>query len=151
MHVDLKKHGCIISLHRQQHYGSEPTVMHHWKDFPFHIFMKWQWYFRYRAALIQVANPKLFVELRTFSYTYVPTFEEERKRAKDRLTAKKAKVTSWHKKVAAYRASWTYLFPVDDDADFIAALAKVKKAEDELTDMQQEYDTLYSKTNEAVL
>ncbi|ARK13024.1 hypothetical protein A6C57_23295 [Fibrella sp. ES10-3-2-2] len=140
VHVDFKRFGCKVLLHRFDHHSSDYTLLHYWKDFNFHQFNKWKWFFRYRAALAQVKHPTRFVEIATFSYTYVPSAEELRKRLKDRLTAKKAKLTTYLNKLAAYEKAWTSMFPITDDIPYQLALAKIEKVRRELDEMQREYD-----------
>ena len=35
-----------------------------WSDLPFSVRNKWDWYFKYRAALLQVKYPKYYVQMR---------------------------------------------------------------------------------------
>ena len=139
--VGNKRFGAKILLHKNGAYGDAECVGH-WKDYPFHTFMRWQWYFRYRTAITQVANPKSNVVLHTFSYEFVPSADEQRKRIKDRLTAKKAKLTQWRNKLALHVKNWTYWLPVEDDADYKKAIEKVNNLAVELETMEREYEEL---------
>lgn len=64
VHVNFQKYGCAIMLHRLPFYASDPELMLAWENLPFQTYGKFKWYFRYRAALIQVQHPKRFVEIR---------------------------------------------------------------------------------------
>lgn len=130
--------GCKILLYRN-HLPVDGECVYYQKDFPFQIFSKWQWYFRYRAALIQVANPKRLVELSTFSYEYVPTYEEKRKRMKDKLTAKRGKLTQWRNEFRRVCDSWNSLFPVEQDPRYRATVDKIDSVAAELDRMEREY------------
>ena len=92
--VEDKKYGCQIRIHRKDYYCSEPNLVLRWEGYSFQQYNKWQWYFRYRAALEQVKHPRNFVELAQFSYEYVPEQEELKRRMKNKLIAKKAKLTT---------------------------------------------------------
>ena len=134
-----KRFGAKIVLF-QKLIPVEGKCVHHWKDFPFEVFMRWQWYFKYRAALVQIANPKRMVELTTFSYYYVPTYEEKRKRMKDKLTAKRAKLTQWRNEFKRVCDGWNSLFLVEQDHRYKATVEKIESLSVELQCMEREYE-----------
>lgn len=141
-HIDFKRYGCKIILHRQTFQGAEGKLMHFWKDLPFKTYMKFQWYFQYRAALIKVQNPKLFVEICPFQYDYVPSKVQQLKRLQDKLKSAKAKRTEWANKVERYKAEWNRLFPVEEDPIYQAAMIKINEKEQSIIDFETQINAL---------
>ena len=77
-----KKFGCQILLHRGKSHESGAESHYFVKGLSFDLFTKYRWYFRYRAALLQVQYPMRYVELRQFDYEHKPEKAELRKRLK---------------------------------------------------------------------
>lgn len=57
-----------IYLHRTDIVSGSPEMLMEWKGMLFDHFIRWEWFFRYRAALLQVEHGKRCVELRTGNY-----------------------------------------------------------------------------------
>lgn len=141
-HVNDKKYGCKIILHRQQYYGSEGKLLHYWNDLSFKTFIKFQWYFQYRAAMVKVEHPRQFVELATFQYDYVPKADEIKKRLQDKLKSAKAKRTEWGNKVERYKAGWNSLFPIEEDPNYKNAMDRIKEKEQSIIDLETQISAL---------
>lgn len=101
----------------------------------FDLVSKWKWYFEYRKALIQVANPKYFVEMSIVKYEYLSNEEAEAKKRKNSISSKKATITKWENKVKdyqeeveKYKANWCSLFPIEDDLVYRNAMANIERA-----------------------
>ena len=62
-----------------------------WKQLPFELRMKYDWYFKYRAALLQVQNPKWYVVL-TFG-SEAPNMTNEEHLRKNRLSSLRGQLT----------------------------------------------------------
>jgi len=102
-----------------------------WGKLPWSTRLKFNWYFRYRAALLQVQYPKLEVEL---SWGNLPVTDVNllHKRWNDRVRAKRSKITEIKNKLNAARNTWDLIFPIEDDPFYIKCLEKLSKKEDEL-------------------
>ena len=140
-----KRFGCQILLHRGRGKEPSPEKMHFWTGLRFEIYIKYDWYFRYRTALLQVQYPMRFVELRTFQYDYIPTEIELKKRLKDKITGNKAKLTIWKKKVADYEKEFEVtnrnsLFKrlIEADESWQKATAKILTFEQKIASMEAE-------------
>lgn len=141
-HIDFKRYGCKIILHRQAFQGSEGKLMHYWTGLPFKTYMKFQWYFQYRAALIKVQNPRLFVEICPFQYDHVLKVDEIRKRLTDRQRSAKAKVTEFTNKIELAKRHWNQLFPIEEDDLYKRAMTKLELKKNEVTELQNQIDAL---------
>ena len=107
--------------------GGNPCIYHN-MDFTFDLFMKYQWLFRYKAALYQVQNPKHHVHLSTGSYDYVPPTEMLIKSLNNKIISRKSIITQWQNKVKAWEAEWNQLFPITEQEFYIKAKLKIEKA-----------------------
>ena len=107
--------------------GGNPCIYFN-KDFVFKNFMKWKWYFDYRAALYKVQNPKHTVHLSTGSYDFTPPIEHQIKNLLNKIIAAKAKITKWQRVVKNYEDSWNQLFPYTDEPDYIKCKKKISDA-----------------------
>jgi hypothetical protein len=109
-----------------------------WEDLPFPIRMKYDWYFKYRAALLQVENPRATVQI--FSWKGHAEGRSEINIIAGRMRAKKAKVTEYRNKLARAEKAWTDLFPIQEDPLYIKALAKVERLEHEHEKLKSDYE-----------
>lgn len=140
-----KRYGCKILLHRVGSTSYDPKLMGYWTDLRFELSMKYRQYFRYRAALVQVQNPRLYVELVFFDFDYITPNEEIKKRLLNKLKDAKARRTRWNNEVAQYKAHWNSLFSIDDDPSYIKALNKIQAKEESIIDLENQikaHDTL---------
>jgi hypothetical protein len=125
----------LLHFYRIHLYGSNgkafgPKETLFWDNMNFQQRTKWDWYFKYRAALLQVQNPKLQVECNLGSYP-----AEGKKlieTLKDKLSSKKRKHTEWSNKLKAFKFSWNELFPIEEDERYKNALAKIDRLNEEI-------------------
>jgi len=62
--MSIKAHNRKIIVSRKSHHRDrlpEETLI--WENMTFDFVYRWAWYFKYRAALLQVKYPKLYVDL----------------------------------------------------------------------------------------
>jgi hypothetical protein len=129
IHVNEKRYGTRITAGPQA--GGNPIV-YHITGLRFETYMKWLWYFEYRAALYKVANPRHTVTLEPHQYEYIPTEMVIAKKNKDAIAGKKAQVTKWKKLIDNAKKEWDELFPIEDDPYYIMACEKLQRLETEL-------------------
>ena len=108
-----------------------------WAHMTFKQRTKWNWYFIYRAALLQVKYPKYFVEFRS---------GHEPAQGKtlqiilaDKIKGKQSTITKFKNKIKLAETHWSYMFPIEDDPDYKRACAKVERLEQELIDLKKNY------------
>lgn len=103
-------------------------------DLPMNLRIKYDWYFKYREALIIIKNPKNYTELSFVAYDAPKeTIEQiELKRSKDKLKAAKAKVTKIENRMNLFKSEYNSLFPIQEDPIYIELLWYKIKAERDL-------------------
>jgi hypothetical protein len=113
-HVDDLRFGCKILLHRKDHRTSSPEVAFFYTGLRWELRLKYSWFFRYRAALLQVQNPKRYVEVNYFQYKHEGAEEARLRRLKNKLRAAKSKHTQWNKKLNLYLRHSMSMWPESD-------------------------------------
>lgn len=105
-----------------------------WSDLRFELRMKYDWYFKYRAALLQVKYPKY--EVNTFWGQEKPSERTFGQIMDARIRSKKSKICEYKNKLEKAKASWSYIFPIEDDPLFQKAVDKIARLEKELTELE---------------
>jgi hypothetical protein len=141
MHVSQKR--FYVKIDAGPCAGGNPCVYHN-KDFPFEIFMKWKWYFDYRAALYKIQHPKHRVDLMTGSYDYLPPAETAIRNMQNKITAKKRVISKYRNKIQMAKNEWDELFPIEEYPLYKKAMEKIKRTQTEL-------DNLIAQINETNL
>jgi hypothetical protein len=101
-----------------------------WSGLKWELRLKYDWYFKYRAALLQVKHPKFEVQTYWGNEPATGKTLEEIRNAK--IRAKKSKITQYKNKLEKAKISWSSLFPIEDDIDYQRAVEKIKRLEFEL-------------------
>lgn len=102
-----------------------------WDDMLWNVRIKWDWYFKYRAALYQVQNPKAVIEVTWGNYPASNKRSIEQI-CKNKLIAKKRKLSTYINKLETYKSSWNSLFEIDQDPIYNQACKKIEKIKNEL-------------------
>ncbi len=122
-------HFFIITVYRK-YPNEEPVEFLHWKNLRFDLRVKYDWYFKYRAALLQVKYPKYLVE--TSWGHEIPEEKYLAQLRKNKIRARKAKITEIRNKIAQAEKEWNGLFPIKDDPIYIKACIKLKRLIEDL-------------------
>jgi hypothetical protein len=104
-----------------------------WEGLSWEVRCKWAWYFRYRAALLQIKHPRHEVEMR---WGNDPKPNEAELQHANKVRAKKGKITEMENKLRRVRAGWTEMFPIEDHPkyqEFATKLERLKREFIELT------------------
>lgn len=101
-----------------------------WDKMTFELRMKYDWYFKYRAALLQVKYPKLKVE--TYWGNEPSTGKVLRNQKENKIRAKKAKITEYQNKYAKYKSEYDSLWGIDDDIIAVRYDEKIRSLKIEL-------------------
>ena len=104
-------------------------IFQFWADLTWEVRCKWAWYFRYRAARYQVQFPRAEVNL---SWGNTPKANYQEIDHLNKVRAKKAKVTEVSNKIAKAVAGWNQIFPIEQDAIYQQACAKLDRLKAEL-------------------
>ena len=118
-----------ISLHRNTYKASDAKVMYYKKGLSFELFNRWKWFFRYRAAMIQVQHLKQFVELEFIKVKFTPDLQVLLKRAKDKFIGAKATLTKYTNKKKEMEDDWNELFPIEQHPKFMFVMDKIDEYE----------------------
>lgn len=134
---------CYVRIIVYSKVGRERIEQLYWDKLIFPLRMKYDWYFKYRAALLQIKYPKNIVEI--ISDFYVPAEEDVAIILKYKISRKKAKVTEYLNKLQAYRDYYEKLnksslipYDIKENADYIKAMAKIERLQQELIGLQKQ-------------
>lgn len=136
MNVNDRVHWYMIKVKTKM--GGDLVEWIKWEGLPWATRCKFNWYFNYRAALLQVKYPKYEVEK---SWGNEPATGKTAKQIlKQKVSAKKGQLTKFRSLLFQARANWDQLFPIEEDPDYQRAKAKVDRIE-------KEYQTLLNELN----
>ena len=124
-----------IKIQTGRHGISKPTIIR-WDDLPWAVRTKWDWYFKYRAALAQVQNPRAEITV-TWGNAEPDTRTRERIRT-EQISRQQAKVTKVQNQVNLARANWNDLMPIEEHPHYIKAMAKLDALKAELWRLKTE-------------
>lgn len=141
--VNYQHHWVIIKVFDCHYHNPHYPIIEFikWDKLTWAVRMKWNWYFRYRAALLQVAYPKKYVELTWGNYPALSDAEKEKIDLQNKIQGKKATITKYKNKLQEYEKNWNSLFPIEGDLPYIAAIEKIKKLEFELLGLTNNQST----------
>lgn len=149
VHVDQKRYGCKIILHKAKNESANRELLRYWNGFRFRTYMKWRWYFRYLVAKYQVQHPTYYVEWVEFGYDYVEPKEEARKRITNKIRSAKAKITQWTGKIEQFleeyekqQAKVLFPVPVSENKDYKATLKKLEQKKKDLATLEEQLTKL---------
>ena len=107
-----------------------------WSNMRWDIRLKYDWYFKYRAALLQVKYPKY--EVKIFWGREEACDRTKKQLLENQIKAKKAKITSYKNKLEQAEKHWTSMFPISEDEMYKKAQSKIKRLEFELIGLYEE-------------
>ena len=107
-----------------------------WDNLRFKLRIKYDWYFKYRAALLQVKHPRFKVE--TYWGNEPAIGKTLLQFKKDKIKSKKSKITEYKNKLNLAKQNWISLFPIEDDPFYQKAEMKINRLENELKILQNE-------------
>ena len=101
-----------------------------WQGLRWELRIKYDWYFKYRAALMQVKYPKFEVQI--FSGKEPATGKSLEEIRQLRIRAKKAKITEFSNKLKKLENDWSSVYPIEILPDYHKSVQKLKRLEFEL-------------------
>jgi hypothetical protein len=124
----LNAHYFIIKVYKNK--PRELIEVIKWVNLRIDIRMKYDWYFKYRAALLQIKYPKYTVET---IFGYQPATGKTAEQLKlNLIKAKKAKITAYKNKLKKAEETWDSLFPISEDFFYKKAVEKINRLQFEL-------------------
>lgn len=110
-------------------------------DMRVEFFIRWKWYFEYRAALLRVKYPKAFIEFTHGPYEYILPEQEYKTKLENNIKAAKAKLTEYSNKIAKAKANWMEMFPIEDHPGWRKISEKQEYYRLRLQILKEEYET----------
>ena len=106
-----------------------------WTNLRWETRVKFDWYFKYRAALIQVKYPRYYVE---FYWGHEEAKDTQLGHIiKNKIKAKKGKLTKFENLLKKAEENWASLFPITEDEFYFKAVAKINKIKVELEELKR--------------
>lgn len=109
-----------------------------WDGLRFELRMKYDWYFKYRAALCQVKYPKYDIELSWGNEPASPKHMNDV--IKGKITAKKRVITQIENSLKIAESTWIEMFPIDEHPLYMKSKGKLARLRLELASMEQELE-----------
>lgn len=110
--------------------GGEVIEFLTWSGLKWELRLRYDWYFRYRAALAQVKHPKFEVEFRWGHEPATGKTLVEIQKAK--TSAKRGLLSKYENLLMKAEQNWDQLFPIQEDEIYKRAAAKVERLKKEL-------------------
>ncbi len=101
-----------------------------WSGLVWELRLKYDWYFKYRAALLQVKYPRF--EVQTAWGNEPAAGKTLEKIRRDKISGKKATITKHKNSLKKAKDNWVSLFPIEDDPVYQRAVEKIDRLEFEL-------------------
>jgi hypothetical protein len=125
-----------------------------WKDLPWHVVKKWNWYFRYRAALLQVEHPRWEIDFKQGNEVAKSDSEINRRFLDNKIRSKKSTITIKTKFLENIendfndlKDNWTEIFPIEQHEKYQATVDKINSLrfnleamKMDLKDLEREYE-----------
>ena len=112
-----------------------------WFFFTDKLCKRWKWFFKYRAALLQIKYPKYEVEIK-YSTSDVKSQKQEINLIERRISAKKRKVTEFFNKAEKLKQNHNELFSLEENPNYIALKNIEQKKRKELAILEEEYNLI---------
>ena len=133
-----------IKYNKDSKYSTLSEVVYYKNDMTFEFFIRWQWYFKYREALLRVQNPHAFIELTHGGYEYILPEDIYIKKVHNLLIAAKRKRTEFKNQIDNARKYWNELFPIEEHPKWIKVQEKLRYYEERVISLSIEYDEIKS-------
>jgi hypothetical protein len=121
-------HYYIIKVFTK-HGNGELVELIEWRELRWELRLKYDWYFKYRAALAQVKYPKYYIDT-IWGHENAKGIQLEQI-IENKKRAKKAKLTSLKNKLRIAKEEWNSLFPIEEDQLYKLAVDKISRMENE--------------------
>jgi hypothetical protein len=150
--LTLVVHYYIIKVYDKRGGNGELVEVLKWDNLPFKVRIKYEWYFKYRAALLQVKYPKYLVDV---YWGNEPAKGVQLKRLiKAKIKSKIAKITDsknkrngYIKEFDNYKKQYLKLFEIENENQYKVFENSIDLAKIKIQKLEKELDILLSKVN----
>ena len=122
-----------------------------WNDLPWEVRKKYRWYFKYRAALLQIKYPKYEIEM-TWGSLEPESGNQKIRIHGNKLKAKKASITKCENiineincNLNKHRSNWLEVFPIEESPQYKNELDRLNNLELKLEKVKNELVELIQK------
>lgn len=123
--------------------GCQREVVKVYSNLRFEMLDKYAWFFRRKAALLQLENPKNVYAFQIIKEATKQELEHFKiKKLKNKIRSAKGKLTQNNRKLEKAKKEWSSLFPIEEDASYIRTIEYLRKKEFALNSMQAELKEL---------
>jgi hypothetical protein len=132
------------------HHG--PTVaFHKWEELPSHTFVRFMWYFKYRAALVRVKYPKAIITFNAIreDRPKKDILEMRVERAKKSCSAAKGQLTKVETALKEAKDNWKEIFPIEQHPKWKRTIEKVKEKRQNYFNACNEYMKAVNELNKS--
>lgn len=133
----------ITVIVKQHDYTTEPVANFFWDRMSAESRKRWDWYFKYRAALLQVMYPRYHVEFVWGTYSK-PT-DEMIIAVRNQWISAKRKVTEYENKLQKAKDNWNEIFPIEEDVRYKNTVKYIDEKKSKVFLLRCELDDLEKK------
>ena len=134
MNVNDRVHWYLIRVTTKM--GGDLVEWIKWEGLPWATRCKFDWYFKYRAALLQVKYPKYHIEK---TWGNVPADGKTAKQIiQNKISSKKGQLSKFKSLLFQAKANWNQIFPIENEPDYQKAVTKIQRLEKEYHDLLEE-------------
>jgi len=141
MNVNIKYFHVTVIAQKGNHRSYDEDIILTWCDLPFMIRVKYDWYFKYRAALLQVQHPRWQIQIKSSSEPAKDGALIRKNHFKNTISAKKRKITELNNEMRKLKENWNELFPIEEHVKYLPTVNKIKELECELRQIQVSFST----------
>lgn len=135
--------------------GGDRVESLYWELLPWEVRIKWDWYFKYRAALLQVKYPRFIVDQFSGNTEKVDADEIRKKndiiRLKGNITKCNNRIVSIICDKQVMIGKWNQLFPIEDDPEYQRMELQLAVLECKLKELRNELESKLKLVNQAQL
>ena len=141
-HASVKRYDVyILEFHKYK--GCQREVIKEYKKLRFDQLQKYEWFFRRRAALLQIANPQKLYAFKVLQSVNIEDVKKFKiKSLKDKIRSAKGKLTQYNRKLQIAKDEWSGLFPIEEDKKYQNTVEYLRKKEFSLNSMVAELKEL---------
>lgn len=141
--ISAKLYRVTVSVRVKRQYAEHVEKIV-WRGMSFQHMQRWEWYFRYREALLRVRYPRHYIEYGV--YSYMPAGSESVNMDAHRLALAKRQLTKFRLKIADKREQWLRSDPmgltrIEDTPNWLKVTERLEVLESNVNALQSVVDS----------
>jgi len=106
------------------------------------FYLRWQWYFKYRVALLRIKHPRAYIEYQCGPYEYQLPEDKFKQKVRSQYLSDQRQLTKLYNKIQYARDNWNELFPIEENPLWGKVIEKQKKYEAQIEASKQQYQAI---------